>query len=219
MTVADDMTRNIALYPWHRFARSLIFWQAVWFLYFQGELSAAEAILLYAVYDIATTALEVPSGWLSDRVGRRITPILSASAELAGAVLLVFGDSFLTFALGQVLLGAGAAFASGTDGALLFESLKSAGRGAEVERQELRAWRFSFTALAISAVTGGAMALVDPVLPFVAGTVADAAPIIPISAVLKYNIDVVCEYIVRKIPLPQKHRYKSRQMQQPKCSF
>ena len=37
---------------------------------------------------------------------------------------------------------------------------------------------------------------------FVAGTVADSAPIIPISAVLKYNIDVVCEYIARQIPIP-----------------
>ncbi|MEE6485875.1 hypothetical protein FKM82_014439 [Ascaphus truei] len=34
------------------------------------------------------------------------------------------------------------------------------------------------------------------------GTVADGAPIIPISAQLKYNIEVVCEYIVKKIPVP-----------------
>lgn len=37
---------------------------------------------------------------------------------------------------------------------------------------------------------------------FVAGTVADGAPIIPISAVLRYNIDVVCEYIARQLPIP-----------------
>jgi len=37
---------------------------------------------------------------------------------------------------------------------------------------------------------------------FVAGTVADSAPIIPISAVLKYNVDVVCEYLVHRIPVP-----------------
>jgi translation initiation factor 2 subunit 3 len=37
---------------------------------------------------------------------------------------------------------------------------------------------------------------------FVAGTVAGNAPIIPISAVLRYNIDVVCEYIARQIPVP-----------------
>ena len=42
----------------------------------------------------------------------------------------------------------------------------------------------------------------EQIKAFVAGTVADSAPIIPISAVLKYNIDVVCEYIARQIPIP-----------------
>jgi len=34
------------------------------------------------------------------------------------------------------------------------------------------------------------------------GTIAEGAPIIPISAQLKYNIDAVCEYVVKKIPVP-----------------
>ena len=37
------------------------------------------------------------------------------------------------------------------------------------------------------------------------GTVADSAPVVPISAQLKYNIDVVCEYIVKKIPIPERN--------------
>lgn len=37
---------------------------------------------------------------------------------------------------------------------------------------------------------------------FVRGTAAEGAPIIPISGQLKYNIDAVCEYIVKKIPVP-----------------
>src|SRR3954469_11545973 len=40
------------------------------------------------------------------------------------------------------------------------------------------------------------------IVDFVQGTVADGAPIVPISAQLKYNIDVVCEYICTKIPIP-----------------
>ncbi|SHL15368.1 hypothetical protein SAMN05444414_10669 [Roseovarius marisflavi] len=44
----EQAARNIAIYPW--------------FLYFQAQLSATEAILLYAIYDVGTTALEVPSG-------------------------------------------------------------------------------------------------------------------------------------------------------------
>lgn len=42
----------------------------------------------------------------------------------------------------------------------------------------------------------------DEILNFIRGTVADGSPIIPISAQLKYNIDVICEYICKKIPVP-----------------
>jgi len=37
---------------------------------------------------------------------------------------------------------------------------------------------------------------------FVKGTVAETAPVIPISAQLKFNVDVLCEYICRRIPIP-----------------
>ena len=174
MTQDDSNQRTIRLYPWYKFFRSLIFWQAVWFLYFQDQLSAAAAILLYAIYDVATTVMELPSGWLSDRIGRRPTLILSGLAELGGAALLVLGGSFEIFAAGQILIGVSMAFSSGTDSALLYESLNARGKGDQVERYELRAWRFSFTALAISAVTGGLMSMVAPVLPFVAVVVAAA---------------------------------------------
>jgi len=42
------------------------------------------------------------------------------------------------------------------------------------------------------------------ILKFIFGTVAQGSPVIPISAQLKYNIDVLCEYIVTKIPVPQR---------------
>ena len=38
----------------------------------------------------------------------------------------------------------------------------------------------------------------DTICKFIQGTIADGAPVIPISAQLKYNIDVVCEYIIQK---------------------
>jgi translation initiation factor 2 subunit 3 len=42
----------------------------------------------------------------------------------------------------------------------------------------------------------------EAIMKFIQGTIADGAPVVPISAQLKYNIDVVCEYIVKKIPVP-----------------
>lgn len=47
---------------------------------------------------------------------------------------------------------------------------------------------------------------------FVKGTVADDAPIIPISAQLKYNIDVVAEYIASRVPIPRRNYSASPRM-------
>ena len=170
--------RNITLYPWFKLLQSLIFAQAVWFLYFQAKLSAAEAIMLYAIADLATTVLEVPSGYASDRFGRRMTLIIAGCCSTIGACLLAVGDSFAVFAAGQIMMGAGGAFLSGTDSAFLYESLSAAGRADDVEAQEVKAWRFTFAALAISAVTGGAIALYSFPLTFVLSAVALFAGII-----------------------------------------
>ena len=44
----------------------------------------------------------------------------------------------------------------------------------------------------------------EEIRKFVAGTVAGDAPIIPISAVLKYNLDIVCEYLCKTIRVPRR---------------
>merc|ERR550537_1191808 len=47
-----------------------------------------------------------------------------------------------------------------------------------------------------------AQAQYQEIKKFVAGTAADDSPIIPLSAVLKYNLDVVCEYLCTQVPIP-----------------
>ena len=168
----DPLEQNLKIYPWFQFCRNLLFWQAVWFLYFQNVLSAAEAILLAAIYDIATTLLEVPSGYLSDRVGRRFTLIMAMLATGLGCLVLGLAQSFIFFAIAQVLLGAGSAFVSGTDSALLYDSLIEQERESEVVEQEARAWRYSFSALAVSAFTGGLIAQWAPHAVFLSSAAA-----------------------------------------------
>ncbi|XP_071721079.1 eukaryotic translation initiation factor 2 subunit gamma-like [Rutidosis leptorrhynchoides] len=45
----------------------------------------------------------------------------------------------------------------------------------------------------------------ETIQKFIQGTVADGAPVIPVSAQLKYNIDVVCEYIIKRVPVPERN--------------
>ena len=44
----------------------------------------------------------------------------------------------------------------------------------------------------------------EQIVKFVQGTVAEKAPVIPISAQLKYNIEAICEYLVKKVPIPMR---------------
>ena len=169
------MKRNIAIYPWFKFFQSLTFWQATWFLYFESQLSAAEAVLLYVVFDMTTTVLEVPSGYMSDRLGRKLTLLVAGFCGVCAAVLLIIGGGFAQLALANAILGAAFAFNSGTDSSLLYESLRAEGRELEIEHAELRAWRISFIALAISALAGGFLATYDAVLPYIATAISAGA--------------------------------------------
>lgn len=52
----------------------------------------------------------------------------------------------------------------------------------------------------------------EEILTFIRGTVAEGSPIIPISAQMKYNVDVICEYICKKIPVPVRDFTSSPQL-------
>ncbi|MCL7052012.1 hypothetical protein MKW94_027501 [Papaver nudicaule] len=45
----------------------------------------------------------------------------------------------------------------------------------------------------------------EAIQELIQNTVAEGSPVIPISAQLKYNIDVVCEYLVTRIPVPERN--------------
>ena len=113
------LERNINLYPKYRAAADAMAWLPVFFLYFSERLSLSEVLLLEAVYYIAVVFIEVPSGYMSDRFGRRRTLLLSCIAILAAYVFFLFSGSFTGLAVGQLLLAAGIAFRSGTDLSLI----------------------------------------------------------------------------------------------------
>ncbi|GJU21076.1 eukaryotic translation initiation factor 2 subunit gamma-like protein [Tanacetum coccineum] len=52
----------------------------------------------------------------------------------------------------------------------------------------------------------------EAIQEFIEGTVAQGAPVVPVSAQLKLNIDVLIEYIVKKIPVPERNFTSPPQM-------
>ena len=70
----------------------------------------------------------MPCGIILNRWGRRFTFIAMGIAEVSACILFATGSDFFSFALGNVMYSASAAFASGTDSALLYEFLSATDR-------------------------------------------------------------------------------------------
>lgn len=96
-------------------------------LFAESGLSAAQISSLFVIWSLTAIVLEVPSGAWADAFSRRsllmVAPVLTA----AGFALWTFFPSYLSFALGFVLWGAGGSLRSGTMQALVYEELKRAG--------------------------------------------------------------------------------------------
>ncbi len=170
------MDKNLRLYPIFQFFLNLLFWMPVFFLYFSSALPIHQVLLLEGLYFLSVVVLEVPSGYFSDRIGRRPTLVLSAAGWMMGSIIFCMTSTFVPFLIAQFLYAFGMAMKSGTDTSLLYESLKALGRSDEIAAREARAQTFAFIALAVSALAGGTMAGFDLrwayVLSAVAGFVA-----------------------------------------------
>ncbi len=130
----------------------------VFFLYFSSKLSLQEVLLLESVYYISVVLLEVPTGYFSDLVGRRITLLLGAFSLIIACILYLLGNSFLVLAIGQIVFAFHMSFISGTNTVFHYESLLAAGKEAEYGDREAIVNQYGSIAGGTAALLGGLFA-------------------------------------------------------------
>ncbi|MEV5703992.1 MFS transporter [Actinoallomurus sp. NPDC052274] len=127
-------------------------------LFAKAGMSAAAISSLFVIWSVNSFALEIPTGIWADLFSRRslltIAPLLTGT----GFALWTFVPSYLSFALGFVLWGAGGALRSGALQALVYEELTRSGASNAYPRVIGRTHAMGM--LAVSAAT----ALAGPVL-------------------------------------------------------
>ena len=131
----------------------------------QIGMSLTEIMVLLAVFGATSVLCEFPSGYLADRVGYRASMLVGGVFWLAGWLVYARAASFGAVSLAELLLGAGSAFISGADRALLWVSLDTGGRNAEYTRWEGRLRAAGQTAEAASSAAGGWLYALQPRLP------------------------------------------------------
>lgn len=98
--------------------------------------SLMEIGLAETVYHITSLIFEIPSGVLADVFGRKKMLIVSSIIRMAGNIVMILSNNFITVSLSITLHALSTSFISGTGDALAYDSLKLAGMEDTFEKYE-----------------------------------------------------------------------------------
>ncbi|RRJ66126.1 MFS transporter [Paenibacillus oralis] len=117
-------------------------------------------MVIYAeiVYALTVVLLEVPSGVLSDRWGRKKMLVASAILICCEFLILLFATEFWHFAVAVFLAGLARSASSGSENALLYDSLLRQGEAASFEKRLGRLNACDFVSAMLAALCGSLLA-------------------------------------------------------------
>ncbi|MDU5105213.1 MFS transporter [Clostridium sp.] len=121
----NKISKNIKNEYLYRFLSSFDITSAIWVLYlgYKG-MNLAEIGLIEGIFHVTGFLSEIPTGALADLFGRRKIMIIGRLTSLISAIIMLFSNSFLGFAIGFILSAWGYNLNSGSEEALVYDSLK-----------------------------------------------------------------------------------------------
>ena len=136
-------------------------------LFFQENgLTLFDIMVLQAIYSVTIAMLEIPSGYVADVLGRKNSMIIGTFFGLAGIVIYSFSYGFWGFLPAALCLGIGQSFVSGSDTALMYDSLLEIKREKDFIKLEGRTISMGNFAEAIAFIIGGFLAEISLRTPF-----------------------------------------------------
>ena len=158
--------------------RWLLFVMPIIVLFFYDNgLNQTEIMILQAIFSIGIVIFEIPSGYFSDVIGRKRTIVIGSIISTFAFVIYSISTGFWGFLTAELILGLGASFISGTDSAMIYDSLIQYGREneyAKIEGRRTSAANFSETA---ASIIGGLLATISLRFPFYVETAVMACTI------------------------------------------
>jgi len=162
-----------------------IFYNGVETLYYRHfHLSFGQISGLVSLGLLATIVLEIPTGSFADIHGKKKSLIVATMFNLAGLLFLATGSSFGAFLCGFILAGAGRAFNSGANNALLYDLLDSMDKTHEYLKHQSR-MQSAFVGIDIlSGSLGFLLFAINVRVPYVVSLVALAC-LIPVQLAIR----------------------------------
>jgi len=151
------LNANIWKYYILRILVKRLVWPILTIFLVRNELNATEIGIVFGVGTIIGLVLEIPSGAIADRIGRKKSLLIAQIGQALSMFIFYYFHSFWGFLVANAIYWGAGSFWSGTNDAFIFETLKELGRANEIKKTTGRA-------LFISQVATGFLFVIVPVI-------------------------------------------------------
>ena len=135
-------------------------------LFFQEHgLTLTEVMILQSIYSFSVALFEIPSGFIADVFGRKRTIVLSTIFTFIGFLVFSFFGGFYAFAIAQVLVGVGGSLMSGSDSAIIYDTLLETNSKTTYTKIEGRTYAIGNFSEALAGILGGFLAVGSIYMP------------------------------------------------------
>lgn len=125
-----------------------------------------DIFLLQSAYSFTLMALEIPTGYFADKVGRKTSILIGSMLGFSGYLVYSFSFGFWQFVIAEVILGVSQSLVSGADSALLYDTLIAAKQNDKYIRLEGKITSIGNFGEAFAGIIGGLLAVSSLRTPF-----------------------------------------------------
>lgn len=159
MYIKNKLKSNIWKLYAYWFFHNLVFAYVIERLFWQQRgITIQQVVYTEIIYAAVIVLIEVPTGSLADKWSRKNMMVLSAVFCICEFLILIFAHKFWHFAAAVFLAAISKALSSGTNNALLYDSLKLIGEEKNFEKILGRIRFFDYSAAMFAALIGSYVA-------------------------------------------------------------
>ncbi len=136
----------------------MLYMPIIGLFYDANGLSSTEIFLVQAAYSFASALFAIPSGYFADVIGRKKTLVIGTVFAASGFLIYATIHSFWAFFIAEAIMGIGNSCISGTDSAMLYDSLQQSQNQSKYLKYEGRVTSLGCLAETTAALFGGSVA-------------------------------------------------------------
>ncbi len=160
MFTEEQINRNIKIFQITGIDITVLLVPVLVLIWINAEISFDEIIMLQGIFMFAIFLFEVPSGSLADYWSRKGSTALFHLIFGAGIFFYAIGNSFEMFVIAEFLAGVGITFETGSDSALVYDSLLTRNNNPNGQFGKIMSNRMTlmFVGASVGALVGGILA-------------------------------------------------------------